>query len=109
MLPKSGTKVIIFSLGLICGFLLAFFTLLIAGSKREYFKTTNDYCIENAGILKSGTTLQFDRSFAEGFTRYILYVNLPGGASMEKDTVAYNYLCIPYWLRPFDPACIDNR
>ena len=92
--------------GILIGFIFSVLIGLIV-SRVLYFKISRDvkyvellqnYWIEDIGYLKKGTILKIDEGMSEGFTRYILYLNLKG-----KETKLYNhnkyYYIIPYWLR----------
>jgi hypothetical protein len=65
----------------------------------EYVELKSDYVIENGGIIKQGTVLQVDKPFSEGFTRYILYLNLSDGEIIENHQEERNDVVIPYWLQ----------
>jgi hypothetical protein len=73
-----------------------FYRLFLFKEKR-YFELQSNYRIESQGTLKQGTLLQYDHGYPEGFTRYILYLNLKDPnvkerMSEQKDEV------VPYWL-----------
>lgn len=104
-----SSKWFIFFLGLVSGIaLLGFYSFRIGkSSDNVYFKLKNDYCIENIGYLKSGTLLQVDKGMSEGFTRYILYLNLSDGEEVEKYYAKEKDMIIPYWLYVKDSTCIE--
>lgn len=58
----------------------------------------NDYYIDDIGSLKTGTLLQLDEAMSEGFTRYILYLNISDGEILEKYKAKEKHMIIPYWL-----------
>lgn len=92
-------KIIIFGLGLILG---AGIFLLLGNSTKtttKYIKLKNDYRVGDAGYLKKGTILKIDEAMPEGFTRYILYVNLKYDDVDNYTTEKENEI-IPYWLLP---------
>ncbi|MCB0697743.1 MAG: hypothetical protein KDC07_10285 [Chitinophagaceae bacterium] len=62
-----------------------------------YFILNADYNIEGAGILQKGTVIKMDAGMDEGFTRYILYLNLKGGDIQKVDTLKSDII-VPYWL-----------
>lgn len=91
-----------FILGLILGIIGM---LLINRFKQKdytYVQLKHDYRIEGiGGEVKKETKLRFDESMSEGFTRYILYLNLKDSdvsiyKTQHKDVV------IPYWLSRVD-------
>lgn len=67
-------------------------------SDNEYYRLKNDYVIDGVGLLESGTLLQFDEAMSEGFTRYILYLNISDGEKLEKYKAKEKDIIIPYWL-----------
>jgi hypothetical protein len=64
----------------------------------EYVEVKSDYLIENGGIVKNGTLLKIDKPMSEGFTRYILYLNLQDGELLDKHLEDESDVVIPYWL-----------
>ncbi len=64
--------------------------------KNPYFILNKDYRIGENGLLKKGTRIQIDQGMDEGFTRFILYLNLKGG-NITKDSIESDII-IPYWL-----------
>ena len=97
-----------FILGLIIGAILMFVFSFYVYSKKElktyeYVKLKEDFKIDNEGILKKGTILRIDEPMPEGFTRYIMYLNLKGdGTEIYKTDKNKDFLIIPYWLLPSD-------
>jgi hypothetical protein len=65
-------------------------------STKPYIILKSNYKIEGAGFLQKGTVLQVDEGMSEGFTRFILYLNMKGG-EYEKYPNKENVI-IPYWL-----------
>lgn len=59
------------------------------------------YFSSNGSVIEKGTKLYYDQAFSEGFTRYIMYVNIE-----EQDKVLENletsskYSITPYWFEP---------
>lgn len=74
--------------------------------KHEYYELTEDYCIEGAGKLMKGTTLKFDKSFPEGFSRFVLYINISDAENLDKYPTDKKSLVIPYWLSRNDTTCV---
>ena len=65
----------------------------------KYIQLTKDYHIGDIGFLKKGTTLRIDRGMDEGFTRYILYLNLSDGQKTDRYYTQHKYTILPYWLK----------
>lgn len=60
-----------------------------------YFILNKDYNVGELSFLKKGTKIKFDQGMNEGFSRFILYLNIKGGdISKVKETD----VIIPYWL-----------
>jgi len=77
--------------------LLMYFVLLKPNYK--YVELKFDYYLENGGVIKQGTILQVDKPFSEGFTRYVLYLNLSDGETVNNHQEERNDVVIPYWLQ----------
>lgn len=73
------------------------FCRFFSHDERRYFELQSDYKIETHGTLKKGTLLQYDRSYPEGFTRYIMYVNLKD-TNVKEHKSEHEDEIIPYWL-----------
>lgn len=96
------SKIIIFVLGLVLG-AGVFFLLGNSGEMHKdtkYIQLKKDYKIEGSGYLVKGTILRIGQPMTEGFTRYILYLNLNDGEI--TDSYSSKYDIIPYWLMPTD-------
>src|SRR5690349_16101562 len=91
-----------FMFGLISGIAGMFFVNYFKQKNYTYVQLKHDYRIEGiGGEAKRETKLRFDQSMSEGFTRYILYLNLKDSDIIifkpdRKDVV------IPYWLTRVD-------
>lgn len=91
-----------FSLAVVLMLLVYYFSYQSNNSKEfTYVKLLNDCFIEDMGSLKKGTVLRVDRSMSEGFTRYILYLNLKSEdvqilKNMQPEIIK------PYWLQLVD-------
>ncbi len=74
-----------------------------------YFKLEEPLLIESEGeaknfhVLPAGTPLYKDKSFPEGHTRYIVYVNIKGGPALEKIESDKAELIDPIWGYPVQP------
>ena len=44
----------------------------------KYIELKKDFILDNGSVLKSGSLLRIEKSFSEGHTRYILYINSKG-------------------------------
>lgn len=94
-------KATIFILGIITGILISIFGFsYLSGNK--YAVLNGDYSLSNGGTLKKGTKIKYNAAFSEGFTQYILYLNMPiwkeNNLSFEKE----KYAIIPYWIEPLE-------
>jgi len=93
------SKIIIFIIGAIFGAGIIYLINSANVNSPKYFQLKNDYRIGIVGNLKKGTILRLDKGMSEGFTRYILYLNLKyddvGDYTIEKKDEI-----IPYWLLP---------
>lgn len=90
--------------GLVTGVILMLCLYFFSFGKKEskqfkYVQLKEDYKIEDIGNLKRGTILRIDQAMPEGFTRYILYLNLKGDRT-EAYKSEYSDEIIPYWLQP---------
>jgi hypothetical protein len=68
---------------------------------KKYVQLTADYAIADVGTLNKGTVLKVDEGMSEGFTRYILYLNLKGDNVTVYKTEHPDEI-IPYWLQPIE-------
>ena len=50
----------------------------------EYYILDSDYHGENKSILKKGTVISYDQGFSEGFSRYVLYINIKDSEAPKK-------------------------
>lgn len=79
-----------------------------------YFKLEEPLLIESEGearnfhILPAGTPLYKDKSFPEGHTRYIVYVNIKGGPALEKIESDKAQLIDPIWGYPVQPEDVPT-
>jgi hypothetical protein len=77
-----------------------------------YFKLEEPLLIESEGedrnfhVLPAGTPLYKDKSFPEGHTRYIVYVNIKGGPALGKIESDKAQLIDPIWGYPVQPEDI---
>lgn len=85
------------SVGGIAIFLLMYYIFLMPNYK--YVELKSDYFMENGGVIKQGALLQVDKSFSEGFTRYILYLNLSDVEAVDLHQEQRSDIIIPYWLQ----------
>jgi hypothetical protein len=84
-------------LGLLMGALLSSF-ITFSGTSTKYIKLEEDFVIESGGIIKKGTYLRVDKSFSEGFTRYILFLNYKGESGTTFEEFDKTNLVKPYWI-----------
>ncbi len=98
-------KKYVFILGTLLGVLACFGFLNKNNTKTDkHFVLMEDYCIEGVGYLKKGTIVKYDQGFSEGFTRHLLYLNIPETVITEVYEPKENKeeLIIPYWLTQKD-------
>lgn len=102
-----GSKLFVFFIGFLLGMSLwgLYSFIIVKNADNVYFKLKNDYCIENIGYLKAGTLIQVDKGMSEGFTRYVLYLNISDGEEVEKYNAKEKDMIIPYWLQVKDSTC----
>lgn len=84
-------------LGVVIGVIGCILFYRFSPVERRYFELQSDYKIEGQGTLKKGTLLQYDRGYSEGFTRYILYLNLKD-INLKEHKPDRKGEIIPYWL-----------
>lgn len=103
------TKIIYFTLGAFAGIAFAlfyFYTNKKTNDKKYIYLTLNsDFCIEGGGLIPKGSYIRFDESFPEGFTRYILYLNVPDNYSGNVFSSQHEYEIIPYWIHEAGKDC----
>jgi hypothetical protein len=101
------SKWLIFFIGFITGITVCKILISRQGSDKEdsYFKLKHDYCIEDVGHLESGTIIKIDKGMSEGFTRYILYLNISDSQQFDKYETEQKNIVIPYWLFEKDSTC----
>ena len=104
----KNRKILIFLLGTICGIIIGIVVNYLTPKENNYVKLKKDYCIENIGIIKKGSILKFDKAFSEGFSRYILYVNIHDAEDLDKHQTDKQGMVIPYWLREIDTTCTNR-
>lgn len=89
---------------LIFGFLLGIFAMTILSKNNSppirYVKITQDYFIENVGVIRKGTILKVDKGFSEGFTRYVLFLNISSSEKFDLHNSDFHDEIVPYWLKP---------
>ena len=89
----------------LCGMLFQKFGVP-AMSKTTYLKLEEPLLLESEGksqdfhVLPAGTALYVDRSFPEGFTRYIAYINIKGDFAAKKIVSDKMNLVDPIWAHP---------
>lgn len=101
-------KILIFISGIVAGVIVGYILKDEVYVNNTYVKLKNDYCVEDVGFLEKGTLLKFDQAYSEGFSRYILYLNLQSVNSSFTDNYDTNHKneIIPYWLKIRDSTCL---
>ena len=82
-------------LGVVLGFLISQETNF---EKPFYAELPHDYQQEELGFIKKGTQLKFDKGMDEGFSRYILYINISDAEKLKLKKTEYINEVRPYWL-----------
>ncbi len=92
-------KTVIFVLGCVVGILIGcIISTKINLSKPNYIELPANYVHKELGVLKKGTMLKYDKGFSEGFSRYILYINISDADNLtQKKSESYGEV-IPYWI-----------
>ena len=89
----------------LCGVLYEKFGA-IAMSKTTYLKLQEPLLLESEGksqdfhVLPAGTALYKDRDFPEGFTRYVVYLNIKSEFAAEEIVSEKQNLVDPIWGHP---------
>jgi hypothetical protein len=91
--------------GVISGILICLLIRSLLTTNHDYVLLEKDYCIEEIGIIKKGSILKFDKAFSEGFSRYVLYVNIHDGEALKEHETTKRNIIIPYWLIENDTTC----
>ncbi|VVO58874.1 hypothetical protein PS898_00683 [Pseudomonas fluorescens] len=66
---------------------------------------------ENSYVLPMGTTLYEDKSYPEGFTRYLVYFNHKSPIDHETVTMEPKYggsVVVPQWLESIDAVTLND-
>jgi hypothetical protein len=86
-------------IGFICLFIGVFigYNINKYKSKLEYFELQENYTDKELGTIKKGTILKYDQGFSEGFTRYILFLNIHDSEQpkLKEENIED---VIPYWI-----------
>lgn len=98
-------KLAIYLAGVISGILMCLLIRSLLSTNYDYVKLEKDYCIEEIGIIKKGSILKFDKAFSEGFSRYVLYLNIHDGETLKEHETNKREIIIPYWLIENDTTC----
>lgn len=84
---------------LIIGIVLGFFVARKASiEKPKYVILQSDYYHQELGLLKKGTKLRFEKGMSEGFSRYILYLNISDADKLELKKSNHINEIEPYWI-----------
>jgi hypothetical protein len=82
---------------------LGFFVAELVGhfktTELAYIKLNKDYVMDNGSHIAKGTMLQIDKGFSEGFTRYLLYVNISDADIPDSSFVIKRNVKNVHWLR----------
>lgn len=96
------SKILIFILGIAVGISLVLF-IKNKINKKEYVILNSTYSCSNGSLIKEGTKLCYDSAFSEGFSQYIMYINIEEqDKRLEKVEPPPKYSIIPYWFEPVE-------
>lgn len=90
--------IISYLIGVFSGIVISVIYIIVSSSGNTYIQLQADYQIDNGGKLKNGTILKTDKVFSEGFTRYILFINLRDSEKVKPYNAIRSDVTIPYWL-----------
>lgn len=90
--------IIAYLIGVFSGIAICAIYFIISPSGNTYVQLQADCQLDNGGELKKGTILKTDKVFSEGFTRYILFINLRDSEKMKPYNAIRSDVTIPYWL-----------
>ena len=100
--------------GFITALVLAIAVYFLVGREKSmrdnpYIILNEDYKIEGVGgVIKKGTILKTDEAMSEGFTRFILYLNLKGG-NYDLYREGKNKVIIPFLLNPLEDTLTTRK
>ncbi len=86
---------IILSIGAVLGI---FISKKVFFEKPSYVVLQNDYSHSELGFLKKGTKLKYDAAMSEGFSRYILYINISDADKLKLEKSNNINEIDPYWI-----------
>lgn len=86
---------IILSIGVALGILIS---KKISFEKPNYVILQSDYSHQELGFLKKGTKLKYDEAMPEGFSRYILYLNISDADKLKPEKSNNINEIDPYWI-----------
>ena len=103
-------RITIFAIGLVCGIAVSVGLISIWSFKRtEKIHVLMEPMIISSNVdgnvshlLPAGTTLHFDKSYAEGFTRYRVYVNV------DRMPLSLRDLNDPNEINPLEARAFDK-
>ena len=82
-------------IGVIIGFIIS---KKVSFEKPSYVVLQNDYFHQELGLLKKGTKLKYVEGMSEGFSRYILYINITDADKLKLEKSKTINEIEPYWL-----------
>lgn len=93
---KNSLKTfIVLFIGIVLGFLIS---KKVSFEKPSYVILQSDYFHQELGLLKKGTKLKFDKGMSEGFSRYILYINISDADNLKLEKSNTINEIEPYWI-----------
>lgn len=89
-------KWIFLIIGIVLGIILNKLYHHFDKTQHEYYVLDSDYQGENKSLLKKGTVISYDQGFSEGFSRYVLYINIKDFEAPKKFTKEKEIQ--PFWF-----------
>jgi len=86
---------IVLIVGIILGFLIS---KKVSFERPSYVVLQSDYFHQELGLLKKGTKLRYDEGMSEGFSRYILYINISDANKLTLEKSNHINEIEPYWV-----------
>tara|TARA_B110000977_G_C10898561_1_gene424305 strand:+ start:368 stop:709 length:342 start_codon:yes stop_codon:yes gene_type:complete len=98
------SKLILLVVGCILGFCSSKLISWVKAKDTIYIKLDADYQMDNGSIVTKGSMLEVDKGFSEGFTRYILYLNISDADSPDSNFIERDNYKHIHWLRKRKPT-----
>lgn len=93
---NNMNKLVFLIIGIAIGLIFSNVFNFFDSKNHEYYVLNSDYYGENKSVLKKGTKISYDQAFSEGFSRYILYINIKDSEVPEIEKREKNIY--PFWF-----------